>query len=555
MSARSQTSTRPPTFLCYLTSEIPKDPISKASRFAKRLLRSPRRITFVVQRREILLIAGLTLVLSACGGTSGVRERSGPYTPSEIRHLALRIDSLLSSPAFNDAIWAGKIVDLSTGSTVYSRNSEKNLTPASNTKLYTTAAALDQLGPGFRYRTPLYLRGYIISDTLKGDLVVRGSGDPTLSPRFLDGGPDSVFRAWADSIRELGVRVVSGRLIGDDNLFDEEVLGIGWSWDDETYWYSAQIGALTVAENCVELEVKGSRRGEKASISWTPATDYIIVINRTQTVGENEPDRERYARLRGQNTILVESTVAENSVDTECLAIEDPTLFFVDILRSTLESSGIEIVGESLDADELDVVLDYSQSDIRRVAVHTSPPMSLIAEVINKPSHNLIAEMVLKTVGTEHPVEDSTIVPGSAEMGLEAAKRTFHAAGVDTSRIRLVDGSGLSRMNLISTDMTASILRYMWNHPDPEAREAFLKSLPVGGVDGTLKNRFLEGRAANNVRAKTGTLTRVSSLSGYVRSRTGRPIAFALMCNNYTAPTRSVRDVQDGVVNLLADFR
>ena len=163
-----------------------------------------------------------------------------------------------------------------------------------------------------------------------------------------------------------------------------------------------------------------------------------------------------------------------------------------------------------------------------------------------------MAELVLRTIGVERPVADTTLIPGSARMGAEAAARTFAAASIDTSRIRLADGSGLSRMHLITTDMTVKLLSYMWNQGDPSVRDAFVNSLPVGGIDGTLENRFPSGPAQANVRAKTGTMTSVSSLGGYVSTESGRPIAFALMCNNYTSPTSAVRAAQDRIVNLLA---
>jgi D-alanyl-D-alanine carboxypeptidase/D-alanyl-D-alanine-endopeptidase (penicillin-binding protein 4) len=174
--------------------------------------------------------------------------------------------------------------------------------------------------------------------------------------------------------------------------------------------------------------------------------------------------------------------------------------------------------------------------------------------VLNKRSQNLYAEQVLRTLAAERPIDDDDLLPGSSEMGVQAAMAAFVAAGIDTTRLQLVDGSGLSRQNLVTPTMTAALLHYMWRHPDDATRDAFIDSLPVGGRDGTLQYRFRNGSARGKVRAKTGTLGNVSALAGYVPSATDRPLAFVLMCNNYTARGRAVRGAQDRVVGLLANY-
>ncbi|MEX1055789.1 MAG: D-alanyl-D-alanine carboxypeptidase/D-alanyl-D-alanine-endopeptidase, partial [Rhodothermales bacterium] len=194
-------------------------------------------------------------------------------------------------------------------------------------------------------------------------------------------------------------------------------------------------------------------------------------------------------------------------------------------------------------------------SRLRQIAVHTSAPLSDIVAGINKPSQNLYADMVLKTLGAELPAEDEDLEPGSSGMGIEVAMTTFSRAGIDTSRIQLVDGSGLSSMNLVTPDMTTSLLTYMWSHPSLDVREAFYRSLPIAGTEGTLRNRLTSGPARENLRAKTGSLSNVSTLSGYLRAEDGTPLAFSLMSNHYTTRTADVRTAQDAVVNLLARYR
>ena len=352
----------------------------------------------------------------------------------------------------------------------------------------------------------------------------------------------------------MGVYVLDGDIVGDDDLFDDQVLGLGWQWDDEPYYYSAQVSALSLNGNCVEFSVKATQPGQPALVSWAPdSTSYVTVSNNSVTVPAGQRGRERYHRARASNHIDVLSHVPEETAQSECLTIENPTLYFVHVLREVLVGRGIAVTGRPIDIDELVEPPATSVQD-RILARYVSPPLSEIAAAINKPSDNLFAELLLRTLGVERPVADSTIDPGSSWMGAEAAARTFAAASIDTSRIRLADGSGLSRMHLITTEMTAKLLAYMWNHRDRSVRDAFVASLPIGGVDGTLENRYPQGPARGNVQAKTGTMTSVSSLGGYVRTGSGRPLAFALMCNNYTSPTSSVRAAQDRIVNLLASL-
>ncbi|NNE45800.1 MAG: D-alanyl-D-alanine carboxypeptidase/D-alanyl-D-alanine-endopeptidase [Rhodothermales bacterium] len=495
------------------------------------------------------------IYVGGCSAPAATRVDHAPFlSPAEVRTLAMGVDSVLVDSIFIGGIWSVKISDLTTGRTLFSRNENLNLLPASNAKLYTTAAALDQLGADFRFVTHLEALGDVRNDTLHGDLVIRGSGDPSFSPQFQDGHALRPLEAWADSLQGKGISVITGDVIGDDDLFDDVPLGAGWMWDDEPFEDSAQISALSLNDNCVDVTVRATIPGQPAEVSWKPdSTDYVVMFNRTVTVSEGDETRESYFRERASNRIEVLSEVAIDSEDSECISIENPTRFFAHQLLAVLGRDGIRVLGNPVDID--DVADPGALSGERRiVATYTSPPLSELVAAVNKPSDNLHAELLLRKLGTEFPVADSSLTPGSARMGAEAAARTFAAASVDTSRIRLSDGSGLSRYHLVNTAMTASLLSYMWRHRDQAVRNAFIESLPVGGVDGSLRSRYPDGAARGNVRAKTGTMTSVSSLAGYVRTSSGRPLAFAFMCNNYTSPTSAVRRAQDRIVTRLADL-
>jgi D-alanyl-D-alanine carboxypeptidase/D-alanyl-D-alanine-endopeptidase (penicillin-binding protein 4) len=291
-------------------------------------------------------------------------------------------------------------------------------------------------------------------------------------------------------------------------------------------------------------------------ITWEPAeTSYANVVNATLTIAADSSLHEGYERRRGTNDFRLFSEVPSGRIDRESLTVLNPTLYFVHVLRETLLSEGISVSGRPIDLDESPFKPRYDSPELRQVATHRSEPLKEIVRIINKNSQNLYAEQVIKTLGAVLPVEDPEIEPGSAEMGIARAMQTFAAAAIDTSRIQLVDGSGLSRMNLVTAEMTSGILGYMYNHPDDSTRIAFLRSLPVGGVDGSLESRFRDSPSYGRVRAKTGTVSNASTLSGFVTSAVNTPLSFVIMANHYTVPTSDVRDAQDRIVNLLATYR
>ena len=478
--------------------------------------------------------------------------QQAPRSPRELRK---QIEAILQEEPFQNAFWGIVVYDLHANKTLYTHNPEKSFIPASNLKLYTTAAALDILKPSFQYKTPVYVYTDSTATGLKHHLIVRGSGDPTIGGRFTNGDRTRTFRDWADSLKAAGIHLLEGDVVGDDDIFDDIPLGYGWSWDDETYWYSAELGGLVFNDNCVDFTIVGLRRGTPALVSWEPFnTDYVRVINATLTLPPDSSLTEGYTRERGSNTIYLSSRIPEGRIDFESLTVHNPTLYFAHILRSTLIYAGIPVFGLPVDVDDLPIKPDYSQPAYRKIATHYSPPLREIVKVINKRSQNLYADQLLKTLGAvAYP--DSLPGAGSHARGIAVAMQVFARAGIDTSRIQMVDGSGLSRMNLVTPEMTVKLLRYMWQHPDTTIRNAFYESLPIGGIDGTLEKRFRQGKAYTNVRAKTGYVSNARTLSGYVHTARGTPLAFSIMCNHYTIPTKLVNQAQDRIVELLARYR
>ncbi len=470
------------------------------------------------------------------------------YNP--LSQAQIPLDSILD--ARPDAWWGAMVTNLESGDTLYMRNAELHFMPASVTKLYTTSAVLDQLGADYRYVTRLYADGSQNGTIFDGNLIIKGAGDPST------GAPGSewmnLFNAFADSLAAEGIHEIRGDIIGDDNVFDDRPLGSDWSWEDLTFGYAPQISGLTFHDAIVDVHAFPTRVGQAARLSITPQiSDYLTIDNQTLTVASGQPLVEGHARILESNQITVSSVVPLGRSDPEALTVHNPTLYFLYALNTILTSRDIRLDGRLIDIDDLPI--DYSYSTDQLIASHSSAPMSDLIATINKDSHNLYAEHLLKTLGYERPDLDEDDELGSASMGIAASMRTFAQAQIDTDQIQLVDGSGLSRKNLVTPAMTIQLLHYMASHADPDVRDVFLSSLAVGGQDGTLEHQFIANSPAyGRVRAKTGTLGNVSSIAGYIARDDGIQLAFVIFCNHFKGRHATIRSIQESLVNTLVTY-
>jgi D-alanyl-D-alanine carboxypeptidase/D-alanyl-D-alanine-endopeptidase (penicillin-binding protein 4) len=487
----------------------------------------------------------LIVLFSSCSIFTGhvVRGEFDYYAP--LIRLKMELDEIFDDPAFYNAHWGAVIKSLETGEYLYRRNEHKSFIPASNMKLFTTAVALIKLGPDFKYVTGLYTDGEIRGGVLYGNLFVRGSGDPTISGRFTGGDVTKIFRNWADSLKELGIERIKGDIIGDDNFFDDQFMGTGWAWDDETYWYSAHISGLSFNDNCVDLQIfPGDEVGDTAIVKINPETGYVRIINQVITVPPESSNYIDFFRSPGTNVIKVFGRIAINSSPhSESVSVHNPTLYAVTVLKEVFEVKGIEVEGRAVDIDDTVINPDYSR--MRRVASYESPPLSEIIKVINKRSQNFYAEQVFRTLGKIFGGE------GSTEKSVEVVKNVLLKMGIPPNSISIYDGSGLSRLNIITPFQVVKLLEYMYRH---EYFKYFYESLPIAGVDGTLEGRMKHSSAENNVRAKTGYVRYARTLSGYVTTRDGEMLVFSLMTNNYLVPTPVANSIQDMVCIRLANF-
>jgi D-alanyl-D-alanine carboxypeptidase/D-alanyl-D-alanine-endopeptidase (penicillin-binding protein 4) len=476
------------------------------------------------------------LVALACASCIG---QSAPTPSSRDSALARAIDGALDVPALRMGFQGILIQSLRDGSTLYARNPDQVFLPASNNKLLTSAAAIAILGQRFTYHTRLLRTGTVdATGALHGDLVLQGSGDPILTPDDLQ---DLARQAGAN-----GIHRVLGELCYDDSLFDAQRLGDGWTWDDEPYAYSAQISALNLNENVVDLFVSpGSTVGAPVHVIVKPTDRCTTVNNNGTTTSVGSPSTLAFDRIEGSNTILVRGTLpfntAASDTPTASLTVDDPARFAVTVLEADLQTGGVVLEH---------ILPEHATTPMGAVVVadHASPGLPEILKRLNKPSDNLIAECLLKTIGATR----SRIGAGGYEgTGPTAARAYFQTIGLDLNTLHQVDGSGLSRGNYVSPHNLVRLLAAMRHAPD---FTAFYDSLPIAAVDGTLAHRMRGTLAAGNCRAKTGTMSHVSALSGYVTTRDGEPLAFSILMNNHLAPTAVCTAVQDRIVTLLASY-
>lgn len=456
---------------------------------------------------------------------------AGPVAaaPVELRQL---IDKLLSDPCLDHGVQGVVIRSLDTGETLYERGADLALIPASNMKLLVSAAALARLGPDYTCATHVLTDGTIDANgTLDGDLILKGGGDSTLDTEGL--------RELARRVRSAGITKVKGAVVADDTAFDGQRLGWGWSWDNEPYYYSAQVSALCLNRNTIDVWVyPGRSAGSPAVIRTVPPTN-LVSVESTATTGRADSEKTiRAGRKRGLNVIQVSGSVPEGDDPGQReapITVEDPALYAGDVFRTELARQGVRVVGGLRSG--------AAPEGAAQIAEHTSPPLSRVLSLLNKPSDNLIAEVLLKSLGLAAKGR------GTTEAGAEAAMEVFAQAGMDTGAIRMVDGSGLSRLNLVTARNVAALLGYMRAHPQAEV---FVSSLPTAGVDGTLRGRMRGTPAEGRVHAKTGYVSRVSSLSGYVDTRSGERLVFAMLMNNHLCQNVEARAVQDRICALLA---
>jgi len=432
------------------------------------------------------------------------------------------------------------VKSLKTGETLYSLNPRRLMMPASNMKIITLAAAADRLGWDYTYETRTFAAGRIDAGVLQGDLLVVGSGDPSIGES-----PDT-FGAWADEIKVRGIRMVAGRVIGDDNAFDDDGLGFGWSWDDVPDDYAAGVSALQFNENAVQVTISpGPAAGDWAGIAVSPAGSGLIVDGAlTTTAAGTSPSIDAH-RLPGSARLRLRGTVPLGAAPaTRIVSVDNPTQFFVNALRAALIAHGIDVRGAAVDIDDIRDAPPRPTG--APIVSHRSPALSTLAIRLMKVSQNLYAETFLKTLAAGP-------TPATAAAGRAIAQTALQAWGIGADGLIQRDGSGLSRYDYVTPDALVTILTHI--DRQPSLKGPFEAALPIAGRDGGLSNRMKGTAAEGNARAKTGSMSNVRGLSGFVTTADGEGLVFSIIANNFETVPDTITRTADAIVVRLAEFK
>ncbi|NRD80228.1 D-alanyl-D-alanine carboxypeptidase/D-alanyl-D-alanine-endopeptidase [Bacillus sp. BRMEA1] len=467
-------------------------------------------------------------------------ERSTVYAYKRYDVLAQKIHQIITNSQELKGAIAGISIRSTDGKIIYEHQGDTRLRPASNMKLLTAAAALDVLGKTYTFPTEIFADGPIKKKTLQGNLYVKGKGDPTLLK--------SDFDRMASELKDMGIRSIKGDLIGDDTWYDKIRYPKDLPWSDETTYYGAQISALTVSPTedydagSIMIEVKpGSKNGDKPSVYITPKTNFVKLINHAITIEDKGKKNISIEREHAANTIEIKGTIPlKGKTIREWVGVWNPTRYAMSLLKQSLIEQGIRISGEI----KTGVVPDTANM----LYSHKSMPLSELVIPFMKLSNNIHAEILIKEMGKVLKGE------GSWDKGLEVLETEMAKFGLDTQTLVIRDGSGVSHVDLIPanqlTQLLATVRKENWF-------PIYFHSLPLAGeankmIGGTLRNRMKSPEIKGKIRAKTGTISTVTSLSGYVTTKSGEQLVFSILLNNLLDEDRG-KTIEERLVSIIAN--
>jgi len=448
-----------------------------------------------------------------------------------------KLDNLLSNNFFESTLASVDVYDLTGKQAIYQKNNKYLMHPASNMKILTSAAGLFFLGPDYNFETSLFYKGEIEDGILNGDIYIVGGFDPDFSIYDLD--------YFVKAIDSLGIREINGNLYADISRMDTKFWGEGWMWDDDPSTDAPYLSSLNINLNSVDVFLLGTDVGKNAQVILNPYTEYFEIFNET-TVSPDEDNSYYITRdwMNRKNTIMAAGKIKKRSNITGeevpvSLSVYRPDLYFLTLFKEILERKKIKVKG-SVD----NFWLRYDVIHLRTF----SRPFAEVIKRVNKVSSNLNAEMVLYTMAEKYYGK-----PATSKNGIKVINNLISMAGMNPEKYRLVDGSGLSHYNLVSAELMVAVLKHMY-YEEPELYQVLVESFPIAGVDGTLGRRMGESVAENKVRAKTGTISGVSALSGYITSKSGNLLAFSILMQNFVNNISTARSFQDEICKILAEY-
>ncbi len=472
-----------------------------------------------MKNKFVLIVSLLFLTLTACSTFRSSQSL-----------VENRIDSVLASPLFTTAQAGISVIDLKTKQPIFQQNEKKLFRPASNQKLLTTAASLVFLGTDYKFQTSMYHTGEVIDSVCSGDVYYVGGFDPEFSSANLD--------SLSRELKKFGIKKINGNLYADVSSIDSLFWGEGWMWNDDPATYIPYLSPLTINKNTIKVYYEPGQVGTPAKIKLFPQTSFFKIENGSTTIDSGKPnfiiDRDWIKR---RNTIFVGGTILQTArKDSAEFNVFDPAFYFLTLAKESLERNGISLVGK---IDTLKLAQNATKAftferDIKPVVTYT-----------NKVSDNLNAELLFRALAKKASASKAT-----SQNGKKLVDSLIVLSGASPKVYRVTDGSGLSYYNLTTAELLSKVLVYMYGQ-DKTTFDAFFNSLPIGGVDGTLSNRYKGSPAKGKVFAKTGTISGVASLSGYIRTKKENWLAFSILIQNYVGSSTEARKIQDKLCEIL----
>lgn len=456
------------------------------------------------------------------------------FAQKGIKKLDREINSVLADEFFDATQIAVNVFDLSTRQPLYQKNEKLLFRPASNLKILTSVSGLLFLGPDYNFTTALYHSGYIQNHTLYGDLYIVGGFDPLFSTEDLD--------TLLIGLEQAGVTNIAGNIYADVSKKDSLFWGAGWMWDDDPSTDAPYLSSLNINENSVKVAYRPSIIDSLINVELIPRPDFFTIKNSAVTItGDSSKVKVDRDWLNRKNDILVSGYLPYYAMpDTDSVNVYNPPMYCLALLKDALFRNHINFNG-AVDTATL-------SREANLIGLYNRPYRNVL-DKLNKDSDNLVAEMTLYALAYKYNVK-----PVTAKQGVKVIDSLVTLTGFNPKDYRIVDGSGVSHYNLISSELILGVLKYLY-YTEPSLFDFFYDSLPIAGVDGTLEKRMADDKAGNNVRAKTGTISGVSCLSGYVRAANGHNLAFSIMIQDFATKAKVAKGFEDRICDILAGYK
>ena len=479
------------------------------------------------------------LIALACSAVLSAQS-AVPAPLRSVDQLQHDIDAILGSPLLQHGLWGVVVQPIDRDETWYAKNGNTLMMPASALKVVTLAAAAEKLGWDFHYETKVFAVGNVSGGTLHGDLVVVGSGDPSLDD--WDGNATRLFGDWATQLKAAGITAISGRIVGDDDAFDDETIGFGWAWDDLPAGFAAGVSALQFNEGNVQLRLgPGDAVGDRAIATISPDFAGMTLKNMIVTGPPDSVANVTRRRLPGSSRLELRGSLPlRGRPYSQTASVDNPTLYFVNALRASLLADGIAVSGPAVDIDDLPS--PPLRGRLAPLITYQSPPLSMLATTMMKLSQNQFAEALFKTLGG-----------GTAEGARMAERDALQSWGIDPATVIIADGSGLSRYNYITPETMVAVLTHVAR--SERLRAAYQSTMPIAGRDGTLELRMKGTVAEGRAFVKTGSMNGVRTAAGYVQTADGQTLVFAILANNFANSPAVINAATDEIIVRLASSR